>query len=41
MYLVTPKPNRVYAMDLARDGFVKWEFRAELDELELVTQRAC
>ena len=41
MYIVTPKPNRVYAIDLARDGVVKWEFRAELEDLELVTQRAC
>ena len=41
MYVVTPKPNRVYAIDLARDGVVKWEFRAELEELELVTERAC
>ena len=41
MYLVTPKPNRVYAIDLARDGVVKWEFRAEHEDLELVTRRAC
>ena len=41
MYLVTPKPNRVYAIDLARDGVVEWEFRAEHEDLELVTERAC
>ena len=41
MYVVTPKPNRVYAIDLARDGVVKWEYRAELEDLELVTVRAC
>ncbi len=41
MYLVTPKPNRVYAIDLARDGVVRWEFRAEHEDLELVTVRAC
>ena len=41
MYLVTPKPNRVYAIDLARDGVVKWEFRAEHEDLALVTERAC
>ncbi len=41
MYVVTPKPNRVYALDLGRDGFVQWEFRADLEDLELATQRAC
>lgn len=28
MYLVAPKPNRVYVLDPARNGFVKWKFRA-------------
>ena len=41
MYVVTPKPNHVYALDLARDGVIRWEFRAELEDLELVTERAC
>src|SRR5262245_46968773 len=27
MYIVTPKPNYVYALDLARQGAIKWEFR--------------
>ena len=27
MYIVTPEPNYVYALDLTRDGFIKWEFR--------------
>ena len=30
MYIVTPEPNYVYALDLARDGFIKWEFRPEI-----------
>ena len=27
MYIVTPKPNYVYALDLTHDGVIKWEFR--------------
>ena len=41
MYIVTPKPNYVYAIDLARGGVIEWEFRAQLENLELATQRAC
>ena len=41
MYLVTPKPNRVYALDLRQNGSVRWEYRVEVEELDLVTQRAC
>jgi PQQ-dependent dehydrogenase (methanol/ethanol family) len=41
MYVVTPKPNYVYAINLARGGIIEWEFRAELEELSLTTQRAC
>src|SRR5262245_11412682 len=26
MYIVTPKPNYVYALDLTRDGVIKWSF---------------
>lgn len=41
MYIATPKPNHIYALDLTQDGAIMWEFRAELEDLELVTERAC
>ena len=34
MYIVTPKPNYVYALDLMRQGVIKWEFRPEFPDLE-------
>src|SRR5437762_7392416 len=27
MYIVSPKPNYVYALDLNKEGVIKWEFR--------------
>jgi PQQ-dependent dehydrogenase (methanol/ethanol family) len=41
MYLVTPKPNRVYALDLTKDGAIKWEFRPDASNLSSVIQVAC
>ena len=41
MYIVTPKPNYVYALDLARDGFIKWEFRPEIPDPETTRRSAC
>ena len=41
MYLVTPKPNYVYALDLTRQGFIKWEFRPEIPDLETAVRSAC
>ena len=41
MYIVTPKPNYVYALDLARDGVIKWEFRPEMPQLEAAIKAAC
>ena len=41
MYVATPKPNYVYAINLAKGGTIEWEFRAELENLALATQRAC
>jgi lanthanide-dependent methanol dehydrogenase len=41
MYVVTPKPNYVYAIDLAQDGLITWEFRPEMPELEVAIERAC
>ena len=41
MYLVTPKPNIVYALDLTRDGAIAWEFRPEFEDLEATVRSAC
>ena len=41
MYVVTPKPNRVTALDLTKDGEIKWEFRADASNVEAVKQVAC
>ena len=41
MYIVTPKPNYVYALDLTRDGAIKWEFRPEMPQLDLAIKAAC
>ena len=40
MYIVTPKPNYVYALDLTRDGVIKWEFRPEMPQMEARDQGA-
>jgi len=40
MYIVSPKPNYVYALDLNRDGVIKWEFRPDMN-VELATAQAC
>ncbi len=41
MYMVTPKPNYVYALDLVRQGVIKWEFRPEIPDLETTVTSAC
>lgn len=41
MYIVTPKPNYVYAVDLTRQGVIKWEFRPEIPQLETAIKSAC
>src|SRR5712691_6628320 len=41
MYIVTPKPNYVYALDLTRDGVIKWEFRPEMPQMEAAIKAAC
>ena len=41
MYMVTPKPNYVYALDLVRQGVIKWEFRPEIPDLETTVRSAC
>jgi len=41
MYIVTPKPNYVYALDLTRDGVIKWEFRPEMLQMDAAIKAAC
>jgi len=40
MYIVSPKPNYVYALDLKNDGVIKWEFRPTMD-VALATAQTC
>lgn len=37
MYILTPKPNTVYALDLANDGYLLWSYRPEMPGLEEAT----
>ncbi|MGD9739642.1 MAG: PQQ-binding-like beta-propeller repeat protein [Bauldia sp.] len=41
MYIVTPKPNYVYALDLTQDGLIKWEFRPDMNMEEAVRVACC
>lgn len=41
MYVLTPKPNTVYALDLTQNGIVKWSWRPDIPNLELSIERAC
>ena len=40
MYIASPKPNYVYALDLAKEGVIKWEFRPTMD-VALATSQTC
>jgi PQQ-dependent dehydrogenase (methanol/ethanol family) len=40
MYVVSPKPNYVYALDLKNEGVIKWEFRPTMD-VALATAQTC
>jgi len=40
MYIVSPKPNYVYALDLDKEGVIKWEFRPTMD-VALATAQTC
>ena len=40
MYIVSPKPNYVYALDLTKEGVMKWEFRPTMD-VALATSQTC
>jgi len=37
MYVLTPKPNTVYAIDLVDQGVLKWSFRPEMPGLQQAT----
>lgn len=37
MYVLTPKPNTLYALDLSRDGYVKWAFKPDMPGLKQAT----
>ena len=41
MYIVSPKPNYVYALDLTQDGVIKWEFRPDMNLEEAVRVACC
>src|SRR5436190_19788012 len=41
MFIVTPKPNYIYALDLKRDGIIKWEFRPEFPKMDDAIKAAC
>lgn len=41
MYIVTPKPNTVYALDLKQNGVIKWSFAADMPNLDIAIERAC
>ncbi len=40
MYIASPKPNYVYALDLSKNGVIKWEFRPTMD-VALATSQTC
>ena len=40
MYIASPKPNYVYALDLNKQGAIKWEFRPTMD-VALATAQTC
>ncbi|MGD9740823.1 MAG: PQQ-dependent dehydrogenase, methanol/ethanol family, partial [Bauldia sp.] len=41
MYIVSPKPNYVYALDLNNNGVIKWEFRPDMTVEEAVRVACC
>ncbi|MCW5715123.1 MAG: PQQ-binding-like beta-propeller repeat protein [Bauldia sp.] len=41
MYIVSPKPNYVYALDLNTDGVIIWEFRPDMNVEEATRQGCC
>ncbi|MCW5714986.1 MAG: PQQ-binding-like beta-propeller repeat protein [Bauldia sp.] len=41
MYIASPKPNYVYALDLNRDGVILWEFRPDMNVEEATRQGCC
>ncbi|MCC6734567.1 MAG: PQQ-dependent dehydrogenase, methanol/ethanol family, partial [Bauldia sp.] len=41
MYIASPKPNYVYALDLTREGVIIWEFRPDMNVEEATRQGCC
>src|SRR5690606_14189451 len=41
MYIATPKPNTIYALDLGDSGRIKWSYIADQPELQTAISRAC
>jgi PQQ-dependent dehydrogenase (methanol/ethanol family) len=41
MYIVTPKPNTLYALDLTQQGRIIWSLRPEAPNQEIATERGC
>jgi len=41
MYLVTPKPNVLYALDLTKNGEVKWSYAVDMPNLQKAITSAC
>lgn len=41
MYLVTPFPNYVYALDLDKEGAVKWKYQPRMDASAVVPVMCC
>src|SRR5690625_3564198 len=37
MYILTPKPNTIYSLDLEREGYINWSYRVDQPELERAT----
>lgn len=37
MYILTPKPNTVYSLDLEREGYINWSYRADQPDLDKAT----
>src|SRR5690625_6325997 len=37
MYILTPTPNSLIALDLTQEGYIKWEFQPEMPGLAQAT----
>lgn len=41
MFVLTPKPNVLYALDLANDGLIKWSYAVDMPDLDLALSVSC